>query len=116
MKTFAFAGLTLTALALSGCVDTGTTYTASASANRHVTVMNTSGVTITRFYGSNASRSSWEEDILGSSVIPPGASVDINFDDGSGACLFDFKAVFADGTSAVESGIDVCSTSVVTVG
>lgn len=110
-------GLALSVAALAGCVDTGTTYYVdSGSVNRHVTVYNSSYATITHFYGSRVGASTWEEDILGSSVIPPGGVVDINFDDGTGACMFDFKAIFADGSTAVEQNIDVCSTSSVTVG
>lgn len=116
MRNILAASLAVSTLALAGCVDTGTTYYASSGANRHVTVYNTSYTTITHFYGSRVGASTWEEDILGSSVIPAGAAVDINFDDGTGACYFDFKAVFADGSTAVEQGIDVCSTSSVTVG
>lgn len=114
MRRSAMFGLGLCAIGLSACVDTGTTYTA-VGVDRTVTVVNYSGSTITRFYGSNSGRSSWEEDILGNGVIPPGGSVNINFNDGSGACAFDFKAVFADGSSAVETGVDVCRVSVVTV-
>lgn len=114
MRSSVFLGLGLCGAILAGCVETGTTYT-TASLNRSVTVVNNSGTTITRFYGSNSGRSSWEEDILGNGVIPPGGSVSINFNDGSGACSFDFKAVFADGSSAVEPGIDVCRVSVVTI-
>jgi hypothetical protein len=114
LRNILTAGLALSVLALAGCVDTGTTYT-SSGANRHVTVTNASYATITNFYGSSVGASTWEEDILGSSVIPPGASVDINFDDGTGSCMFDFKAVFADGSTAVEQGINVCTTSGVTV-
>ncbi len=114
MRNTVFAGLAITVAALSGCVDTGTTYT-TGSIDRTVTVANYSGLTITQFYGSNTGRSSWEEDILGNGVIPAGTSVNINFNDGSGACLFDFKAVFADGSTAVESNVDVCRVSVVTI-
>ncbi len=115
MRNILTAGLALSVLALAGCVDTGTTYYTSGGANRHVAVTNASYTAITHFYGSNVGSSSWEEDILGDSVIPVGSTVDINFDDGTGACLFDFKAVFADGTSVIEQGIDVCTTSAVTV-
>ena len=114
MRKSAILGLALCAAAMSGCVDTGTTYT-TASIDRSVTLVNNSGSTITQFFGSNTGQSSWEEDILGNGVLPPGGSVNINFNDGSGACSFDFKAVFADGSSAVESNIDVCAVSVVTV-
>ena len=107
-------GLALATATLAGCVETQTTYVAG-SIDRTVTVVNNSGLTITRFYGSNTGRSSWEEDILGNGVIPAGSSVDINFNDGTGACLFDFKAIFADGSTATETNVDVCRISVVTV-
>lgn len=117
MRKTTILGLALGTMALTACVDTGTTYYAdTGSIDRSVTVINATGYTITQFYGSNTGRSSWEEDILGSQVLPSGSAVDINFNDGSGACLFDFKAVFADGSSVVESNVDVCRVSSVTVG
>lgn len=117
LRKTSMLGLTLCFGALSACVDTGTTYyTDIGSVDRSVTVINATGYTITQFYGSNSGRSSWEEDILGSAVLPSGSAVDINFNDGTGACLFDFKAVFADGSSVVESNVDVCRVSSVTVG
>ena len=116
LRKTVFAGLALGTLALSGCVDSGTTYVVTDSyVNRTVTVINNSGLTITHFYGSNTGRSSWEEDVLGTSVIPAGSAVNINFNDGSGACMFDFKAVFSDGSTAVEPNVDVCRVSSVTV-
>ena len=77
--------------------------------------MNLSGKTVREFYGSNAGSDSWEEDILGADTLPSGSSVNINFEDGSGYCTFDFKAVFTDGSSVVESGVDVCSVGKVTI-
>jgi len=105
------AGLALSVLALAGCVDTGTTYYTSSGANRHVTVTNASYATITNFYGSSVGSSTWEEDILGSSVLKSGGSVTVNIDDGSGYCLYDFKAVFDDGDSLVRQRVDVCKIS-----
>jgi len=105
-------GLVLAAMVLASCGDVTTTTTISA--DRRVTIVNNTGATIQRFYGSNAGTTSWEEDILGSSVLPSGSSTTINFDDGTGFCTFDFKAEFADGSSSVESSVDVCTTSTVT--
>lgn len=98
-------------LMLTACGDVTTT---QASADRNVTIINNTGATISRFYGSNAGSDSWEEDILGADVLPAGSRVNINFDDGSGYCTFDFKAEFADGSSSVERGVDVCTTGSVT--
>ncbi len=100
-------------MVLTGCTDGSGS---SDSADRHVTIFNNTGQTISRFYGSNAGSNSWEEDILGSDVLPSGASTTINFDDGTGYCTFDFKAVLSDGTPVIETGVDVCTTSAVTFG
>lgn len=77
--------------------------------DRHVEIINDTQHTIVHFYASNIGRDTWEEDILGESVLPVGRSVNINIDDGSGACLYDFKAVFDDGDELVRNRIDVCT-------
>ncbi len=106
-------GVAALGLTLAGCVTTTTT--TYASANRNVTILNASGATITNFYGSNSGSNSWEEDILGTSTLPSGASANVNFEDGSGYCTFDFKVVFADGSVGIEEGIDVCQISSYTI-
>ena len=111
MFSRAIIGLVLGGMVLASC---GTVTTTSEAADRHVTIINNTGQTISRFYGSNAGTDSWEEDILGSSVLPPGDSTRINFDDGTGYCTFDFKAVLSDGTPIIETGVNVCTTSTVT--
>lgn len=82
--------------------------------DRRVRIVNETGYTIVRFYASNVDRDSWEEDILGSSVLPSGRSVMINIDDGSGQCLFDFKAEFDDGDELIRNRINVCEISTYT--
>ena len=62
--------------------------------DRRVLIINATGVTMTHFYASNSGRNDWEEDILGEDVLRSGGSVRINIDDGTGACLYDFKAEF----------------------
>src|SRR5215217_4913917 len=47
-------------------------------------------------------------DLLGTYRLSPGQSVTIDLDDGSGECLYDFKAVFDDGDEVVRPRIDVC--------
>lgn len=82
----------------------------AAAKDRRVEIVNETGYTIMEFYGSNTGSENWEEDILGADVLPPGKSVVINFDDASGYCMFDVKAVFEDGDEVVEAGLDVCTT------
>ena len=76
--------------------------------DRHVTIHNETGWTMLRFYASDSRADSWEEDILGDRVLEAGASIRINIDDGSGACLYDFKAEFANGQELVRNRINVC--------
>lgn len=81
---------------------------AGAQEDRKVEIVNDTGVTMLKFFGSNQKSDSWEEDILGDDVLSPGQSVVINFDDGTGYCLFDFRAVFDDGDELIDRGINVC--------
>lgn len=90
---------------------------AAAPANaqdRNVQIINETQNAIVQFFASNVERGTWEEDILGENVLPVGGAVNINIDDGSGACVYDFKAVFEDGEELVRPGIDVCTTSTYT--
>ena len=76
--------------------------------DRRVRIINATGVTMTHFYASNSGENDWQEDILGQDVLRSGASVVINIDDGSGACIYDFKARFADGDELERYRINVC--------
>ncbi len=111
MKSIAVAA----ALAmLSGCVEETTT-TAVVMANRNVLIVNQSGSTVYRFYGSNSTRSSWEEDILGANVLPNGSSVNIDFNDGSNVCSFDFKIELTSGRIIEDYNVNVCRISTYTI-
>jgi len=113
MKKLAFALVGV--LALAACEDTPYSSGGSTSSdgyNRVVNITNTTGVTMTHFYASNSGRSSWGPEQLGAStVLRSGQFVSINFDDGSGACSYDFRAKFADGDTLVRYNINVCSVS-----
>lgn len=87
---------------------------AAQAANRHVDIVNKTGMTIKHFYASTTGTDDWEEDILGRDVIEDGDTFDINVDDGSGACRYDFKAVFENGASLVRNNINVCQISTFT--
>ena len=76
--------------------------------NRRVRIHNQTGWTMTHFYASDSRVDDWEEDMLGSSVLGAGSSVTMNIDDGSGACLYDFKARFTNGQELTRMRINVC--------
>jgi len=85
-----------------------TTALPALALDRRVTIINNTGYTIVRFYGSNTGSKSWEEDILGEDVLPSGSSVVINFDDATGYCMFDFRAEFEDGDVLERAGVNIC--------
>jgi hypothetical protein len=83
--------------------------------DRKVTIVNNSGFTISYFYGSNVGTTFWEEDLLSSDVLSNGASVVVNFDDTTGYCRFDFRAIFDDGTELVRKDVNVCEIATFTI-
>lgn len=76
--------------------------------DRRVRVINETSFDMIEFYGSNVGTDSWEEDILGRDVLRAGKSVMVNFDDGSGYCMFDFMGVFSDGEEVIKRRVNVC--------
>lgn len=81
------------------------------AANRKVDIINKTGKTLTHFYASTPKEESWEEDILGSDTVDHGEEFEANIDDGTGACIFDFKGVFSDGKELVKRRVNVCQIS-----
>ncbi|GAA0614543.1 hypothetical protein GCM10009422_06920 [Brevundimonas kwangchunensis] len=76
--------------------------------NRRVRIHNQTGWTMSHFYASDSRIDSWQEDMLGSSVLGAGRSIMMNIDDGSGACLYDFKARFTNGQELTRMQVNVC--------
>ena len=77
--------------------------------DRNVVLENQSDEAVLEFHASNVGTDSWQEDILGTDVLPPGDAVRINLNDGTGYCRFDFKTVMESGQSIIGRGIDVCT-------
>ena len=76
--------------------------------DRHVTIKNRTGWTMLRFYASDSRVTDWEEDMLGRGTLAAGNSIMMNIDDGSGACLYDFKAEFTNGQVLTRYNVNVC--------
>jgi hypothetical protein len=76
--------------------------------NRVVIIVNDRASDILRLYASRTTTDDWEENILSEQSIPAGKRVSINFDDGTGACLFDFRAVFRDNAVVHMFRLNVC--------
>lgn len=76
--------------------------------NRRVRIHNNTGWTMLRFYASDSRITSWQEDMLGRGTLAAGNSIMMNIDDGSGACLYDFKAEFTNGQVLTRFNVNVC--------
>ena len=76
--------------------------------------VNQTGKPIHHIYVSEASKSSWEEDVLGNDVLAPGQSVNITFGNHE-ACSWDFKAVDANGKEYFLYGANLCQLEVINI-
>jgi hypothetical protein len=79
--------------------------------DRYVTIFNDSPDDIVSLYAINSDQGddSWEQDVLGSRTLWSGRRFDFNIR--THACVFDFRAVFDDGSEHIYRNINVCSRS-----
>jgi hypothetical protein len=97
-------------IALAAVAITAGSAGAASAANREVTVVNSTDHTMTNLFASSVRDNRYHGDWLGRGVIHAGYEATIDFDDGTGACLMDVKAVFSDRTS-VTGRYNVCTGS-----
>jgi hypothetical protein len=86
----------------------------SASAQRYdrrMVIINDTGRTLQELYATNSGTKNWGRDHLGQSVIPHGGRYVIDFNDGTGSCVFDFRAVLDNGIPIERYRVDVCTDS-----
>jgi hypothetical protein len=76
--------------------------------DRRMVIVNESRLVIREFYATNSGVNRWGRDLLGQSVIRPGQRYVFNFDDGTGYCLFDFRAVLENGRAIERYRVNVC--------
>ena len=86
---------------------------AFAGAQDFVLVNNT-GFPIYKLNVSAASTNSWEEDILGSDILPNGQGIRVNFGAGKQQ-YWDIQAIFEDGSGLAWYNIDLLSVAKVTL-
>ena len=108
---FTISAVALASLAMTGSVADAAKGGCGDGKNRRVQMVNDTGTDIVRLYGSNVGADSWQEDVLGDSILRAGSSVTVNWDDGSCYCNYDFKAVYRDDTNSVKNGVNVCQIS-----
>lgn len=108
MIRFVSRSLTLAVAALAVTVSVAAPV---AAQDRRVRIHNNTDITLYRFYSTNSGAQNWGNDVMGSSTLPPGGSMTMNFDNRYGYCVFDFRAVFEDGQELTRGGVNVCEVS-----
>ena len=76
--------------------------------DRRVRIVNGSTHAMTAFYGTNVGVRDWQDSLLGGDGLKAGASIVLDFEDGSGYCRFRFRAVFDDSVEVVRQSVNVC--------
>jgi hypothetical protein len=99
--TYALIGATL--LAASGV---------AFAFDRRIRIKNETGQDIVSLSASSA-ESGWSGAVLGG--LPSGKAAMASIDDGSGACVYDFTAELADGSTRDAPGVNVCDLSVFSI-
>src|SRR5262245_17484956 len=79
--------------------------------DRRMVIINETGRILQEFYATNSGTKAWGRDHLGQSVIQPGGRYVIDFNDGTGYCVFDFRAVLDNGIPIERYRINVCTES-----
>jgi len=80
----------------------------AALADLRVRIHNDTGMTLYKFYSTNTGSTRWGNDVMGATTLANGSSMKLNFANNEGYCLFDFRAIFADGTELTRQGVNVC--------
>jgi hypothetical protein len=83
--------------------------------DRRMEIVNDTGRTLRELYATNTGTKNWGRDHLGQGVIPQGGRYVIDFNDGTGYCVFDFRAVLDNGIPIERYRINVCTDSVLIV-
>lgn len=84
--------------------------------NRVVDIRNDTNTTVYRFYISNSATNDWGPDLLGTNTLSPmGVVSRYNVDDGTGQCVFDFRAEFSGGEVRTGMRINVCSVRYISI-
>lgn len=76
---------------------------------------NQSSYDVVEFYASPVEVRHWEEDILGTQLLPSGDAVRVTIGDGRTVCEYDLRVVFNDGEVLEEGAVDLCETGSYTV-
>ena len=84
---------------------------------RDFSFINSSGYVVDQLYVAPSASSDWDADILGTDILPAGATANITFGRyNEGTCKYDIKTVFSDESSLEAYEFDLCSLTKVELG
>lgn len=81
----------------------------ASALDRRLELTNNTRMAIVEVYIALVGTGRWQQDLLGDDTVPSGSSIELNLNDGTEYCRFDFKAVFDDGTSLVRRDVNLCA-------
>ena len=87
----------------------GSTVPADAYPPYDLTIINDTNSTMVSFYATSTRWDGWGDDLFGYDTLEPGEQWKRNLADGYGTCVFDLKAVFADGDEVERRAFNVCN-------
>ena len=91
----------------------------TAAQARHMThdldLVNRSRATVASFFASNTGADHWDVDLLARHVLQPNHFVQLDLDDQSGVCHYDFKMVLTDGSTVIRRNVNVCERRIYTL-
>jgi len=76
---------------------------------RNLDLVNNAHAPVAAFFASAAGTNRWNADLLEGHALNTNFFVQLDLDDPSGACRYDFKTVFTDGTSMIRHNVDLCA-------
>jgi len=65
---------------------------------------------VAEFYAAPADVNDWEDNILGSETLAPGAATRVVIADGRSQCEYDLRFVYEGGEEQEERGVNLCET------
>jgi hypothetical protein len=77
--------------------------------DRRMDVVNDTDRVVNSFYATNSTVKNWGRDLLGQDVIASKQSYRFDFNDGTGQCIFDLRAVLDNGRFFERYRVNVCT-------
>jgi hypothetical protein len=81
---------------------------------RQMLIINDTEFEIVQLFGARKGLDEWGNDLLDGMPITAFAERSVDFEDGSGYCLFDIRAIFDDGEELVSEDINICDLTMFT--